>query len=57
MSKTDEAMGERAVWFDALAHTVTTDGDWPRCAEYGAHEDCQPEQLREWARERAAVAS
>lgn len=46
-------------WFDALAHTVTVDGDWPRCAEcdeYGSHEECQPEQ-RSSQREQPAVAS
>lgn len=34
--------------FDALAHTVTVEGDWPRCAEcgeYGSHEEHQPEEL------------
>jgi len=34
--------------FDALAHTVTVEGDWPRCAEcgeYGSHEQHQPEAL------------
>ena len=37
-----------AASFDALAHTVTVEGDWPRCAEcgdYGSHEQHQPEEL------------
>lgn len=41
--------GGGGVWFDALAHTVTVDGGWPRCVECGeegSHEEHQPEALR-----------
>ncbi len=37
-----------AASFDALAHAVTVEGDWPRCAgcgDYGSHQQCQPEEL------------
>ena len=52
--------GGSVVAFDALAHTVTTDGDAPRCAEcgeYGSHPGCQPEELHAAAHAPAAPAA
>lgn len=48
-STTRRATRGRVESFDALAHTVTADGDLPRCAEcgeHGSHERCQPETVR-----------
>ena len=50
---------DQDVWFDALAHTVTVDGDCPRCAEcdeYGSHEVCQPEQQGAKSEQRAVAS-
>ncbi len=47
-SVTDRITNTPEPSYSALAHTVTTDGEFPRCAEcgdYGAHDECQPEAL------------
>ena len=44
----DGVVADGVVSFDSLAHTVTCDGDLPRCAEcgeYGSHSEHQPEAL------------